>query len=168
MQKTSTHWGIVICFVIFQFNTYAQGVAYSVKSGLTVGFQRWDNYANRSPLYKYHVAGTIESLAGETNQFSLFAQFGYHQKGSALRSQSATNLSGNIFKLARQEFVFKNLSLMLGGKRKYGNSEGLQYYYLFGLRGDYTIGTNLSDYKELNNTYPGSYPLEGFLPGFDR
>ena len=140
----------------------AQGTAYSFKGGLTLGVQKWNGF-DQDPLFKYHGAISAESL-DETSLFSVFAQAGYHVKGSALRSGSFLDQNGNFYRLPAQEFLFKNISLILGGKRKYDLTDAMRGYYLFGLRGDYTLGTNLDEY-EAANEYNGGlyYPIDGFV-----
>ncbi len=138
----------------------AQGTAYTIKGGLTLGVQKWNGF-DQDPLFKYHGAISAESL-DETSLFSIFAQAGYHLKGSALRNQGFYDLNGNFFRPDAQEFIFKNISVILGGKRKYDLSNAMKGYYLFGLRGDYTLSTNLKKYEELNtqlNTL--YYPVGG-------
>lgn len=133
----------------------AQGTAYSFKGGLTLGIQKWNGF-DQGPLFKYHGALTAESL-DETATFSIFAQAGYHLKGSAIRNQNGFDFNGNFYRLPAQEFIFKNVSLVLGGKRKYDLSDAMKGYYLFGLRGDYTLGTNLDKYKTANEYNGGLY-----------
>lgn len=143
-------------------NTTAQGTAFGLKGGLTLGVQKWSGF-DQGPLFKYHGTLSVESL-DETSLFSIYAQAGYHLKGSALRNQNAFDFSGNFYRLPAQEFIFKNISLILGAKRKYQMSDALRGYYLFGIRGDYTIGTNLDEYKEINDLN-GSlfYPVNDFV-----
>ncbi len=149
----------ITLFVLTISQLHAQGTAYSFKGGLTLGVQKW-NGLDQDPLFKYHGAISAESLG----EFSLFAQAGYHLKGSALRNQNFFDLNGNTIRLSAQEFIFKNTSLILGGKRKYDLSEAMKGYYLFGLRGDYTLGTNLDEYKSANEFNGGLfYPDNGFV-----
>lgn len=140
----------------------AQGTAYSFKGGLTLGIQKW-NSLDQDPLFKYHGAICAESL-DETSLFSVFAQAGYHLKGSALRNGNFLDQNGNFYRLSAQEFIFKNASLILGAKRKYDMSEVMRGYYLLGLRGDYTLGTNLDKYKAANEFNGGLfYPDNNFV-----
>ena len=140
----------------------AQGTVFGIKGGLTLGIQKW-NGIDQDPLFKYHGAISVESL-DETAQFSIFAQAGYHIKGSALRNGSFLDQNGNLARLSAQEFLFKNISVILGGKRKYDLSDKMKGYYLFGLRGDYTLGTNLDDYRTANEFNGGLYyPDNGFV-----
>jgi hypothetical protein len=52
----------------------------------------------------------------------------------------------------------------LGAKRKYDLSDTKKGYYLVGLRGDYTLSTNLDEYKEANEFNGGLfYPDNAFV-----
>ena len=140
----------------------AQGTAYTLRVGLTLGVQKWNSF-DQDPLFKYHGAISAESL-DESAQFSLYAQAGYHLKGSALRNGSFFDQNNNFVRLPAQEFIFRNISLVLGAKRKYELSDRVMAYYLIGLRGDYTLSTNLKEYKalnEANNTL--FYPADEYV-----
>lgn len=152
---------LTICLsLLFLIPAGAQGFAYGVKGGLTIGTQRWDNSLSRDPLFAYHGIAFVES-AVEDNSTGIFAQLGYHVKGSAIR-QFATTVQTNqglIDIPARQNgFEFNNISLTLGGKKKYevGNNYA---YYMLGIRGDYTAFTNLDEYELINQSFP-IYPFE--------
>jgi len=134
----------------------AQSRAYSVKGGLTIGTQQWEGI-DRDPLFSYHGAASIESVP-EDNSFALFAQLGYHVKGSAWRNTFFSGPTGNI-SVSTQKFEYKNVSLLLGFKRNFLERTNSNVYYLMGVRGDYTVGTNLDEYvafNEFNNApvYP--------------
>ena len=134
----------------------AQSYAFGLKSGLTLGNQQWSGIGNRNILYKYHGIAFIET-ADEDNKFALFAQAGYHQKGSALRffSGNYTNpTTGKIetYPSSRTEYIFHNISLTLGGKKKFDFS-GYRFYYMFGVRGEYTAKTNLQKAPQLTGFF---------------
>ncbi|MEL6924324.1 MAG: hypothetical protein AAFO94_09770 [Bacteroidota bacterium] len=156
---------VILLLGMIGFELQAQGFAFGIKGGPTVGFQNWDG-SSRDPLFKYHGILFIES-AEEGSPFSLFAQAGYHIKGSAVRynfrPQCIDGL-GNVFDCDFEtlEYQFRNASLTLGGKKRFENN-GRNLYYLFGLRGDFTINTNLEDYNNGRVAYFGGYPLEGFV-----
>ncbi len=127
----------VSIFVLDYEETLAQGSVYSVKTGLTAGTQRWNNY-NRRPLMKYHIAGAIETHSPE-NLSSLFVQLGYHLKGSALRRSSFVSQMNEVIPGGTDEFKFHNVSLVLGGKQKMEVFTESRLYYLVGVRGDFNI-----------------------------
>ena len=138
----------------------AQSRAYTVKGGLTVGTQRWED-TQQDPLFRYHGIVGIES-APQNNTFALFAQVGYHVKGSAWRNNLFRNISGQGFTILSQDFEFRNLSLTIGAKKKFTDRGNATLYYLFGVRGDYNIGTNLAEYEAANLFANGPvYPVEG-------
>jgi hypothetical protein len=127
---------------------FAQGSAFGVKGGLTLGVQRWNNF-DQDLLVKYHGILFAETL-NEANDGALFAQLGYHVKGSAIRN-NRTFFNNQFFEIPTREFQFRNLSLTLGGKKKYafGKNRDARVYYLLGIRGDFTINTNLSEYQQI-------------------
>ncbi len=134
----------------------AQSYAFGLKAGLCIGNQRWTGFGNRSLLYKPCGILFIET-ADEGNKFALFAQSGFHQKGSALRYFGGSFNNPATGKLetyegSRTEYVFNNLTLALGGKQKF-DWNGYKLYYLLGIRGDYTLKTNLPPSTNLQNFY---------------
>ncbi len=140
---------------------FAQSYAFGLKGGPTIGTQQWDGF-DRQPLFSYHGVAFIES-APEDNSFALFAQSGYHVKGSSIGGNLGINpTTGNPFRFSSQGFEFHNIDLVLGAKQKFdkdffGNSKA---YYLFGVRGDYTISTNLDEYQQVNSIY---FPIPQFV-----
>ena len=141
---------------------WAQGSAFGIKGGLTIGLQQWEGF-EQDPLFKYHGVAFIESLT-EDNAFGVFAQLGYHQKGSVIRNRNFTNLiNGQAFRPPAREFIFENLSLTGGAKQKFpfGNGDTKAYYAL-GIRLDYTIGTNLDQYTRFIEANPAYaiYPID--------
>ncbi len=136
---------------------WSQGSVFGVKGGLTLGVQEWESF-QQDPLFKYHGAVFIESLP-EDNEFALLAQLGYHLKGSAIRNRLAFTFNGDVFSAPTQEFIFRNLSLVLGAKQKFDMGVSSKAYYLLGIRGDYTLSTNLSEYDRINMACP-IYPAD--------
>lgn len=143
----------------------AQGFAWGVKGGLTLGTQKWENI-EQDPLFKYHAAAYIESLS-EENRFGVFAQVGYHVKGSALRNNRVFLTSGETYKPPTQEFQFRNISVVLGAKQKFDFQVDKKWYYALGIRGDYTVSTNLDDYKnDVLSSFSGYFPDNFFVNDF--
>ena len=140
---------------------HAQSYAFGVKGGATVGFQKWEGF-QRDPLYKYHGILFIES-AEEESPFALFAQIGYHVKGTANRFNNATfSLLGRDYRPPTQTFEFNTLSLTAGGKKRLRVAGNTIPYYMLGVRGDYTVSTNLERYEELSAFY-ATFPVDGFV-----
>ncbi len=151
---------LALCTALFT-ELKAQSFAFGVKGGGTLGIQKWDGF-QQDPLIKYHGIAFIESVE-ETEQFSLFAQAGLHLKGSAIRNRNFFNpINGQYYRPPAQQFIFRNISATVGAKRKFPFGEELKAYYLFGLRGDYTLSTNLEEYEEINR-FSGFFPFEQFV-----
>lgn len=163
---------IALSFLLFTQSIQAQSYAFGLKGGLTIGVQNWDNSFQRDPLFAYHGIAFIES-APEGNEFALLAQAGYHIKGSAIRTFASTFVDQNgnqrRFPAFTQTFEFQNISLTLGGKQKYNfGSSDSRLYYMFGIRGDYTVGTNFDELDtNTNPSYALLYPIEGFVNKFN-
>ncbi len=141
------------------------GYVFGIKGGPTVAFQQWNSF-ERDPLLRYHGAVFIESLDDE--QFTLFAQAGYHIKGSSIFFPAFVNQNGNRFSSFNRTFQFRNASLILGAKQKFDFGVSNKLFYSFGVRGDYTISTQLRP-EGVDETDPFFfiYPFEGFVNEFN-
>ncbi len=151
-------------------NAQGQSYAFGIKGGLTSGFQRWDNsFSARDPLYRYHGIAFIET-ADEGSPFSLFAQAGYHIKGSAIRTYPTKVSTPTGFQDVPGftiPFEFHNASLTLGAKQRVGSGAS-DLYYLLGVRGDYTLSTNLDEVASDNKgIYLGILPFDAFVTKFN-
>ncbi len=126
-----------------------------------MGFQRWDNSFDRQPLFKYHAVLAIESVNNDDDRNSVFAQIGYHIRGSANRFTFFQGV-GSPLLVFTEEFQFRNLALTLGAKQKFDWGASSKYFYALGLRGEYTLSTQLG---QLNSTQNPAlqiyYPFEG-------
>jgi len=132
-----------------------------------MGFQQW-NGIEQDPLFKYHGIVFIESYDDVEDRFAIFAQAGYHIKGSALRNTRFNLTNGNIYNLPAREFQFRNISLTLGGKQKFPIQSGAsRYYYMIGLRGEYTVNTNLSEYESANTIFFSFFPTDVWVNKFN-
>ena len=153
--------------VFFALTATAQeeygGYYFGIKGGLLLGIQKWNNF-ERDALINYHGIAFIESY-DDAGQVSLFAQAGLHRKGSAIRGKNFINLSnGEIFRPPTQNFIFNNISLTLGAKKKNQLSVSSRLYYMLGLRGDYTVSTNLDEYQAINEANGGLFfPTDFFV-----
>ncbi|MBU6340767.1 MAG: hypothetical protein KGS48_04675 [Bacteroidetes bacterium] len=157
-------YGILFLFLLTSLLTLkAQSTAFVFQGGLSLGTQKWDNSFDRKILYASHFAIAVESVNNDDDKSAFFVQLGYHIKGSAVRFLYYNINSGfPNAGFSRERFEFRNLSLILGFKQKFAlnGSDNKRYYYFGGLRGDYTLSTNL---EELPNAKlnPGFYPLPG-------
>ncbi len=146
----------VICAFLITCGANAQSFYFGPKGGLTVGLQNW-NGIERDPLLTYHGALFIESDDAETDN-ALFAQIGYHKRGSA---EQVLFFSGSNSSFQRQPFEFNNVALQLGAKKKFGSMPSA--YYGFGIRLEYTVGTNLDEYSQ----FGGYFPVDEFVNEFN-
>jgi len=129
------------------------GSAFGIKVGPTVGFQRWTSSRESQLLLRFHGIAYIETY-GEDSEYALFAQAGYHVRGGALRLRGGAFMSQNglLFSIPNQvyPYEFNNISLTLGAKQRF-LSNNSAFYWLVGIRGEYTVGTNLEDYHPEND-----------------
>lgn len=161
---------ISIAVLFVHKKAFAQSYAFGFKGGMTAGTQKWDNNFQREPLFRYHIAGFIESHSDQ-DKFSVFAQAGYHIKGSAIRTFAQVIQTPTGFKSVdrlNNPFEFNNISLVLGGKQKYDFRKSTKVYYSLGIRGDYTISSNLRpEGIDETNTYFFVYPFDEFVNKFN-
>lgn len=136
---------IYISFIYFfiQANLAAQSFWFGPKAGGTICIQSW-NGSDRQPLLGGNVALFIETTDPEKTSGSLYAQLGLHQRGSS--SRTFFN-SFNNFQVPSLRYVFNNLSLQVGAKKFYKSN----FYYLVGIRAEYTLWTNFDSVNEQFN-----------------
>lgn len=150
---------LIIAVVFISTITFSQGYYFGLKGGPTLGFQQWNNI-DQNVLIRYHGSVFIESLA-EPGEFVLFAQTGYHEKGSSLRGLQVRNVNNVLTSLPTQGFIFRNIDLVLGVKQRLNSNflGSTSAYYAFGIRGEYTVDDNLDEFSAL-----GAFsPLPGFV-----
>lgn len=153
----------LVSLAFFQADTLiAQDTAFGIKGGPLLGVQQWDGF-QQDVLFSYHAIAFVETVE-EGDAFNLFAQAGYHVRGSSLRNRQAFTFGGDPFRLPTQDFEFRNVALTLGGKQKkpLGLTDN-KYYYGFGVRGEYTVNTNLAEYEAIAQQTGGIgfYPVPG-------
>ena len=144
----------------------SQSFFFGLKGGPSIGYQKWENF-NQKPVLTYHIASFIESYSEENPMNTLYAQLGYHNRGSSLRGALGYTIDGTVFRLPTRNFLFHNISLGLGAKRKQQIKEDLKSFYSFGLRAEYTAFTNLDKFAHFNQkqSYP-YYPDKIFVKKF--
>jgi len=159
---------IILLLLFFIPVLPGQSFYFGPKAGSSIGFQRWDNF-QQSPLFSYHGAFFVESYSEENEFNSLYAQLGWHNRGSAYRNQRHININTNtLFNVPTKNFIFSNLVLAVGGKRKQFINKKLLSYYMVGLRGEYTVQTNLKEYNEINSYYNRPfYPEDDHVKKFN-
>lgn len=133
----------------------SSGFAWGIKGGLTIGTQKW-NGSDRSPLFRYHGVAFIESIRNPKSAF--YAQAGYHIRGSATRFGPYQDpFTGQLRSGFTDGYQFRNAALSVGVKQKFEFKENIKYYYGFGLRGEYTINTNLQKSGDVYSLY---FPID--------
>ncbi len=148
-------WIIFVFFGFLTIPTFAQGSFwFGPKFGPSIGTQVW-NGLDQQPLLASHAAFFLESFADEDDSGTLFAQLGYHVRGSSLRQ------GGVIFDVFSTGFEFRNASLLLGAKRFIPMESKNKAYYLVGARLEYTLSTNLKDFE--NSQFATFYPFDAFV-----
>lgn len=146
-------------FAILLFMTLTssgQSFHFGPKGGMAINLQQWNNF-ERDPLFSAFGDVFIESYT-EGSTSSLFAQVGYHTRGSAIRLFSFNGPSFN------NSFKFNNVSLVAAAKRYTTNKKKARPYYLLGIRAEYTVSTNLSDFQEFQSLF---YPIEFYVNKFN-
>jgi len=129
----------------FMSELAAQSFVFGVDGGVTMGLQSWNGF-QRDPLFRYHFDGYVESW-NEENKFTIFVRGGYHVRGGAIRTRSWVDPeSGLEFDGGTTNMEFHNLMLMLGGKQKFGVGVSSKFYYMFGIRTEYTLKTDFDGY----------------------
>lgn len=148
-----------IVFLLFIASSVgAQSYVYGIKGGPVIGTQNWNNN-QRLPLISGHLIASVETWS-EDDPNVLFAQLGFHNRGSSLRQLFVNPNSGFIPQ--SRSFEFRNLALTVGAKRRIRIGTWSPYYTV-GLRGEYTVNTNLQEFQDDNFTAPTTYPLNEFV-----
>lgn len=158
-----TIYTIFFCLLFSFLGSAQQGsFAWGVKGGLAIGLQQWNSF-ERDPLFRYQGDIYIESYDGPDAN-ALFAQVGYHIRGSAIRSRNNVLFSnGNVGTVPSRTFEFNNAVLATGFKQRFDFNERKAYYYV-GLRGEYTFGTNIGEDQRFASI---SDPIKGFVREFN-
>lgn len=127
------------------------GFFFGPKLGPTIGMQNWDGF-DRRVMFNYHGAVFIESIDPDFKG-SFFGQLGYHSRGSGL----------NVFRLNgfsnSQSFVFNNVSLMAGAKKRLLTKSLKTPYYFVGVRAEYQLSNNLEDVQSRYNNPFFPFPV---------
>ncbi len=135
---------IILISFCFMTDLAAQGMAFGIKGGPLLGFQRGQG-AQASALISYHGIAYIESLP-PGNEYAFFLQAGYHKRGSARQRLNFNGFSTN--NIIPRGYEFSNAVLAAGLKKKY-NWRDRKTYYAIGFRGEYNINNNLEDFQNI-------------------
>ena len=156
---------IPIIFLLLLGNstiTEAQSFIFGPKFGPSLCIQQWDGF-QRDALLAGHAAVFIETYR-ENDPSSLFAQLGYHVRGSAERDISIDAISGNAFR-RNLKYKFNNISLMLGAKQILNMDAKAKPFYTLGVRAEYTINTNLNRFE--GTAFQLYFPSDFFVRRFN-
>lgn len=148
---------LILAICLFtSISAFAQSFWFGPKGVVSFNVQNWDGF-ERDPLFNINGDVFIETI-DETSRSSLYAQIGYHTRGSSTRVNFFNGDAQN------QSFEFNNLVLEIGAKQKLTSETNAGPYYILGARAEYTLGTNLSDYVRFNSAY---YPIDDFVRKFN-
>ena len=152
----------ILILSFFYIDLSAQSYAFGVKGGLTIGTQTYGSFSRRDPLFAFHGDVFIET-APEGNEFALFAQTGWHVRGSSIIRPRFIDQSGNLFNGANTRYEYRNIALVLGAKQKFDIGQTSKTFYSFGIRGEYTLNTNLNQFSNDVITFRIYHPLDAFV-----
>ena len=143
----------------------SSGYAWGVKVGPSLITQKWKSY-NRALTTQYHADIFIDSY-NEESANSLYGQLGYHIRGSSDRSAYHI-INGQSFKTHVNKYLFENIVLELGFKKRNLWQDKITSILGFGIRGEYTIGTNLNEFEAINDQYTlPVYAIDAFVKPFN-
>ena len=159
------HRVCVLFFIIALTNTsgISQSFWFGAKGGGAMNFQSWGDGSfggsvNRDPLFSLNGDFFIESL-DEFHKGALYAQIGLHTRGSSYRFFSFNNVFSQ-----QQGFKFRNLVSEIGAKKTFGENSKYMSYFILGVRGEYTLSTNLDSYVNFGQLF---YPINEFVRKFN-
>lgn len=140
-----------------------QSFWFGAKGGGAMNFQSWGDGSlggsvNRDPLFSLNGDIFVESY-DEYKKGALYAQAGFHIRGSSFRFFSFNNVFSE-----QQGFQFRNVVVEVGGKKSLQNINELSPYFILGVRGEYTLSTNLDRYVQFGQLF---YPINEFVRKFN-
>ena len=120
--------------------------------------QKWNN-SSRDALLT--IGGDFfMSIYGENDETNVYyAKAGYHQRGSSVNISSFSGLVNN-----RLKYVFHNVTIGAGVQKHLTEKFNLPFYYLLGVRLEYTVATNLESFRKFNSPF---YPHKNFVNKFN-
>lgn len=146
---------LIGCIFLTASSMQAQDFWFGLKGGGTLGFQQGSGSA-RGTLLATNLAFFLETPDEDRSSGSLYAQLGWHQRGSSQRSFYTNN---NV-RFSGRRFVYNNASLQIGAKKFFRGP----WYYSMGIRGEYTFHTSL---KKIQEEFSSPYfPLPEFTRKF--
>ena len=146
----------LVALAFISSSAYGQSYWFGPKGVMSFNIQSWNGF-DRDPYLSFNGDVYIES-EDASSRSSLYAQIGYHTRGSSSR---VNFFNGDAF---NQTFQFNNLVLELGAKKKLTSEVNKGPYYLLGLRAEYTLSTNLNEFVRFQSPF---YPVEQFVRKFN-
>ncbi|MFN8337583.1 MAG: hypothetical protein U0T36_01035 [Saprospiraceae bacterium] len=139
---------MAISMVAFVCVINGQSYWFGAKGGLGYNNQSWGNGGtgvsfNRNPLFSFNGDIFVETY-DELKKGALYAQFGYHTRGSGLRIFNQFSAFNTVAK-----YKFNNLVLELGAKKSLNLGKEVDPYFILGVRGEYTVSNNLGNFNSL-------------------
>lgn len=124
-------------------NSEAQSYVFGLKGGPSLASQKWNSGDVGQPMLAYHGALFMESYSDE-NRSSIFAQIGYHTRGTSFRSRRFVSQNGQEVPSRTYNSKHYNVGLGLGVKQKIIlGPEGARGFYGFGGRVEYNLKNEL-------------------------
>ena len=162
-KKISLLFVLLVSSLFFVNHGFSQSFWFGAKGGAAMNFQSWGDGSfsgsvNRDPLFSLNGDIFIESY-DEYKKGTLYAQVGFHTRGSSFRFFSFNNTFTE-----QQGFKFRNIVTEVGAKKTLNLGKELEPYFILGIRGEYTIGTNLDYYINFGSLY---YPVSEFVRKFN-
>lgn len=149
---------LTLVLFISAWTLSAQSFHFGPKGGTGISYQQW-NGSDRSPIIPLHFDMFMETL-DDDGKGAIYGQLGLHTRGSSTRVRNIFNNS-----IGRTSFKYQNISLGAGIKKRLDIDRSPVIYYQAGIRGEYTVATNLSEFDGVNIT--GTFPLEAFVQKFN-
>jgi hypothetical protein len=137
-------------------NGFSQSFWFGPKGGLAMNNQNWGSGSSslsfgRDPMFSFNGDLFVESY-DEAKKGALYAQLGYHTRGSALRFFSFNNSFNSLAK-----YKFNNLVLELGAKKSLNLGKEFEPYFIMGIRGEYTVSDNLNSFSIFSTIVNSDY-----------
>lgn len=154
---------IILIFGLLSIAQSGVGQSYwfGLKGGVGANFQNWGDGSgssiNRDPLFSLNGDLFVESY-DPNKKGALYASLGFHTRGSSARYFSFNNNFQGL-----QKYKFNNIVLDLGAKKSLGGIKDFIPFFILGIRGEYTISTNLDNYSDYGIYF---YPHNDFVNHF--
>ncbi len=157
---------LVYLLVLIGQLAQAQGTSYTLKLGYSASFARWD-FRTRDPLFAPSFAIELEDFAAQ-NSSAVYGVLGYYRRGASSGIRRV-RLDNGGYREVNGQFAMYNIGLTLGVRGKKALGDYRQWFYSFGLRGEYNVRDNFSDYQSASlpvSYFPDKSFIRPFVYGF--